>query len=136
MEPRRLELGIGDKRVGGEESDESSHGVAQGDEESISWITKKVRVGLEGEERGWRGKSHKVTRLEGQVLLSSVSKSSRSSISTLVCSPCWRNLSEKTSLWLLLLLLLLWKDGDGNLQSRKRMARSRGREKSKTTLMG
>ncbi len=34
-----------------------SPGVTQGDEESIEWKTKKVRVRLEGVKRGWRRKS-------------------------------------------------------------------------------
>jgi hypothetical protein len=31
----------------------SSHGVTQGDEESIGWKTNRLELGLEGEKRGW-----------------------------------------------------------------------------------
>ena len=31
----------------------SSHGVTQGDEESIGWKTNRVELGFEGEKRGW-----------------------------------------------------------------------------------
>jgi hypothetical protein len=31
----------------------SSHGVTQGDEQSIGWKTNRLELGLEGEKRGW-----------------------------------------------------------------------------------
>jgi hypothetical protein len=62
-----------------------SPGVTQGDEESIEWKTKKVRVRLEGEKRGWRRKSQgdKVRRPSPSIVSSN---SSESSITTLVYS--------------------------------------------------
>ena len=67
---------------------------------------RRLELGLEGEKIGWRRKSHKVTRLEGQVLLSSV-VIRRSRPSPLWSVACWRNLSKKKNIIMMVIIIII-----------------------------